>query len=45
MSYTIAAGKSSNMVLSHKDHSNPDTWTQAFARDNIQKEFAGWDSR
>lgn len=43
MSYTIAAGDSFNMVLSHIDHSDPATWTQKFAKEHIQEEFSGWD--
>lgn len=43
MSYTIAAGESLNLVLSHVDHSDPTTWTQTFAKEHIQKEFCGWD--
>ncbi|PVH98236.1 FAD/NAD(P)-binding domain-containing protein [Periconia macrospinosa] len=45
MSYTIAAGESFNMVLSHIDHSDPATWNQKFAKEHIEAEFSGWDSR
>ncbi|KAH7357399.1 hypothetical protein BKA66DRAFT_428136 [Pyrenochaeta sp. MPI-SDFR-AT-0127] len=43
MSYTIAAGESFNMVLSHIDHSDPTTWTEKFSKKHIQAEFSGWD--
>ncbi|CAM1506339.1 Fc.00g059800.m01.CDS01 [Cosmosporella sp. VM-42] len=46
MTYTIAAGKSFNMVLSHVDHTNPSTWSQ-LSQDKIlsdmRAEFGGWD--
>ncbi|KAJ4286513.1 hypothetical protein N0V90_013213 [Kalmusia sp. IMI 367209] len=45
MSYTIAAGESFNMVLSHVDHSDPATWTQRFAKEDVEAEFAGWDPK
>ncbi len=45
MSYTIAAGKSFNMVLSHVDHADPNTWKQETAIDDMRKEFSGWDPR
>lgn len=44
MSYTIAGGESLNLVLSHMDHSDPDTWNQKFAKEHIQAEFKGWDT-
>lgn len=43
MTYTIAGGKSFNMVLSHPEHSEPDTWRQETAMDDMKREFAGWD--
>ena len=46
MTYTIAAGKSFNMVLSHVDHTDPSTWNQ-LSQEQILKdmraEFGGWD--
>ncbi|KAH7067270.1 hypothetical protein BKA63DRAFT_570580 [Paraphoma chrysanthemicola] len=45
MTYTIAAGEAFNMVLSHIDHSDPVGWSPKFAKDDIQREFAGWDSQ
>ncbi|KAJ8118508.1 hypothetical protein OPT61_g525 [Boeremia exigua] len=43
MSYTIAAGQSLNLVLSHIDRSDPGTWNQSHAKEHIEKEFGGWD--
>lgn len=43
MSYTIAAGQSLNLVLSHIDRSDPNTWNQTSAKEHIEKEFGGWD--
>ncbi|KAJ4362949.1 hypothetical protein N0V83_010066 [Neocucurbitaria cava] len=43
MTYTIAAGETFNMVLSHIDQSDPATWTKKFAKEDIQQEFSGWD--
>ncbi|TLD15423.1 uncharacterized protein PgNI_02143 [Pyricularia grisea] len=45
MSYTISAGKSFNMVLSHVDHSDPSTWKADTAVADVNREFAGWDPR
>jgi salicylate hydroxylase len=45
MTYTIAAGESFNMVLSHIDRSDPATWTGKFTKEAIQHEFRGWDSQ
>ncbi|TLD23150.1 hypothetical protein PspLS_07108 [Pyricularia sp. CBS 133598] len=45
MSYTISAGKSFNMVLSHVDHSDPSTWKPEAAVGDVNREFAGWDPR
>jgi salicylate hydroxylase len=43
MTYTIGAGKSFNMVLSHPDDTDPATWNQEQALENMRKEFQGWD--
>ncbi|TLS29318.1 hypothetical protein PpBr36_00009 [Pyricularia pennisetigena] len=43
MSYTISAGKSFNMVLSHVDLSDPSTWKAETAVEDVNREFAGWD--
>ena len=45
MSYSISAGKSFNMVLSHPDDSDPDTWNQQSALDDMRIHFKGWDPR
>jgi salicylate hydroxylase len=45
MSYTIAAGKSFNMVLSHVDSTDPSTWKPENAIDDMRAYFAGWDPR
>lgn len=45
MTYTIAAGKSFNMVLSHKDWASPETWDAKTALQDMQREFEGWDPR
>ncbi|KFY25049.1 hypothetical protein V491_01919 [Pseudogymnoascus sp. VKM F-3775] len=45
MSYTIAAGKSFNMVLSHVDLTDPSTWKPETAVADMRKEFSGWDPR
>ncbi|KAJ3940713.1 uncharacterized protein N0V96_009727 [Colletotrichum fioriniae] len=48
MTYTIAAGDSFNMVLSHRDSRDPSTWeqkTQAEILGEMRAEFSGWDSQ
>lgn len=45
MTYTIGAGKSFNMVLSHWDPRDPATWDQSTALEDMRREFSGWDSR
>jgi salicylate hydroxylase len=45
MSYTIAAGESFNMVLSHPETTDPSTWQQERAIEDMRKEFQGWDNR
>ncbi|KAH8671764.1 hypothetical protein BGZ60DRAFT_469293 [Tricladium varicosporioides] len=45
MTYTIAAGKSFNLVLSHVDTSDPATWNPNNAIDDMRKHFSGWDPR
>ncbi|KIM95487.1 hypothetical protein OIDMADRAFT_45296 [Oidiodendron maius Zn] len=45
MTYTIAAGQSFNMVLSHVDTTDPATWKQQNALSEMQREFLGWDPR
>jgi salicylate hydroxylase len=43
MSYTIDAGKSFNMVLSHVDDTDPATWTPETAIEDMRTYFSGWD--
>ncbi|KAB5523029.1 hypothetical protein GE09DRAFT_1065478 [Coniochaeta sp. 2T2.1] len=43
MSYTIDAGKSFNMVLSHVDGSDPSGWVAERAIDDMRAQFTGWD--
>ena len=45
MTYAIAGGESFNMVLSHVDRSDPATWAHKFLKEDVQKEFEGWDPR
>ncbi|KAF6805725.1 salicylate hydroxylase [Colletotrichum sojae] len=48
MTYTIAAGESFNMVLSHRDHRDPSIWaqkTQGEILHDMRAEFQGWDSQ
>jgi salicylate hydroxylase len=45
MTYTIASGKSFNMVLSHVDHSDPATWKQETAVEDMKNYFKGWDPK
>jgi len=47
MTYTIAAGKSFNMVLSHPDKLGPSSPPRPQSQEetlrDMQREFAGWD--
>ncbi|KAF2258075.1 2-polyprenyl-6-methoxyphenol hydroxylase [Lojkania enalia] len=43
MTYTIAGGKSFNMVLSHPEDSDPSTWRQETAVADMKAHFQGWD--
>lgn len=46
MTYTIAAGQSFNMVLSHMDSSDSSLWPSLTQKDilaGIKAEFQGWD--
>jgi salicylate hydroxylase len=45
MSYTIAAGKSFNIVLSHVDPPLPSTWKPENAIRDMREYFAGWDPK
>lgn len=43
MSYTIAGGKSFNMVLAHPEASDPTTWNQETVIEDMKRHFDGWD--
>ncbi|KAJ5673977.1 hypothetical protein N7462_009416 [Penicillium macrosclerotiorum] len=45
MTYTIGAGKSFNMVLSHPDDTDPSTWDQTTALSDMKRQFSGWDAQ
>lgn len=48
MTYTIAGGKSFNMVLSHPDRTDPAGWTQRSPSEilsDMRSHFQGWDPR
>jgi salicylate hydroxylase len=45
MTYTIGAGKSFNMVLSHPDTTDPASWDRSDALSDMKQEFQGWDKR
>jgi salicylate hydroxylase len=45
MTYSIAAGESFNMVLSHVDTSDSSTWKPENAVKDMQGYFKGWDPR
>ncbi|KKA22978.1 Uncharacterized protein T310_2992 [Rasamsonia emersonii CBS 393.64] len=43
MTYTIGAGKTFNLVLSHPDDTDPSGWDQSRALEDMKAEFRGWD--
>ena len=45
MTYTIAGGNTFNMVLSHPEAEDPETWDQSKALESMKKHFKGWDPR
>lgn len=45
MTYTIAGGKTFNLVLSHVDHSDPSTWKPENAVEDMKAYFRGWDPK
>ncbi|KAF2729514.1 FAD/NAD(P)-binding domain-containing protein [Polyplosphaeria fusca] len=45
MTYTIAGGKTFNMVLSHPEDSDPSTWRQETAVEDMKQHFRAWDPR
>jgi salicylate hydroxylase len=45
MTYTIASGTSFNMVLSHPETTDPSTWNQVTALQDMKTHFLGWDPK
>ncbi|KAK7413357.1 hypothetical protein QQX98_007734 [Neonectria punicea] len=45
MTYSIAGGKSFNMVLSHVDHTDPSTWNPEDAVKDMREHFETWDPK
>jgi salicylate hydroxylase len=45
MTYMISGGKTFNMVLAHKDNSDPALWTLDSARHDMEDHYNGWDPR
>lgn len=45
MTYTIASGKSFNMVLSHVDNTDPATWHSADLLGDMRRCFQEWDPK
>jgi salicylate hydroxylase len=45
MTYSIAGGKTFNLVLSHVDHTDPSTWQPENAISDMKEYFHGWDSQ
>lgn len=46
MTYTIAGGRSFNMVLSHRDKSTPgDPQSEEDMLEEMRREFDGWDEQ
>jgi salicylate hydroxylase len=45
MTYTIASGKSFNMVLSHVDKTDPATWHSADLLGDMRRCFQKWDPK
>ena len=43
MTYTIAGGNTFNMVLSHPETEDPETWDQSKALESMKEHFQGWD--
>lgn len=41
--YMIAGGSTYNLVLSHPETSDPETWDQSTAIDEMHRQFDGWD--
>jgi salicylate hydroxylase len=45
MTYMISGGKTFNMVLAHRDSSDPALWTPSSARRDMEHHYEGWDAR
>jgi len=45
MTYTIAGGKTFNLVLSHVDRTDPSTWKPETAVADMKEYFRGWDPK
>ena len=45
MTYTIAGGNTFNMVLSHPEAEDPETWDQSKALESMEDHFRSWDPR
>ncbi|KKY15207.1 putative salicylate hydroxylase [Diplodia seriata] len=43
VTYTITGGEAVNVVLIHPEPSDPSTWKQETALDDMKKQFVGWD--
>ena len=43
MTYSIASGKSFNMVLNKVDDTDPSTWNHEGALEDMRREYSGWD--
>jgi salicylate hydroxylase len=43
MTYTIGAGTSFNMVLSHPDSTDPSKWDSKMALQDMKTKFEDWD--
>ena len=45
MTYTISAGRSFNMVLSHPDNAGTTNGNSKTPLEDMKEQFSGWDSR
>jgi salicylate hydroxylase len=45
MTYMISGGKTFNMVLAHKDDSDPSLWDCNSARRDMENHYDEWDPR
>ena len=42
MTYSIASGKSFNMVLNKADDTHPSTWNHESAVEDMRRDYSGW---